>query len=401
MTELHAHADAILRAAIAAADPQPLVTRALAHAPEIAAARRVRLIAIGKASVRMARAAHDALGSRIVAAVVVAPHGSHDALPMMHAAHPVPDESSVRAAESVERTLTAATADDLVLVLLSGGASALTAAPAAGISILQYADCVRQLMRRGADIRALNIVRQHIDRLKGGRMAALAAPAPVLGLVLSDVVGDPLDIIASGPLSPPATTSADAARVLHAYGVSAPVTLLPDAPAAFDHVRVEIIGNNALAVAGAANQARALGYAVELLAAPVTGEAREAGEQFARAALERTARAPLCLLGGGETTVTVTGSGIGGRNQELVLAAALALHGEPGIVIGSIGTDGIDGPTDAAGAIADAAIAGDAARALAANDSYAFFRAHGGLIITGATGTNVMDVQVALIWNAD
>ena len=403
MADPRAHAEAILRAAIAAADPVPLVTRALTRAPQVHTASAITLIAIGKAAVPMAEAAHDVLGSRIAASLIVAPHGApHSRLPVMHASHPIPDDSSVAAAEAVERLLARAGADGLVIVLLSGGASALTVAPAAGISVLQYAGCVRQLLRAGADIRALNTVRQHIDRLKGGGMAALAAPAPVLGLVLSDVVRDPLDIIASGPLTRPAASAADAQRVLDSYGIELRIPRT-DALSLPTHAQVEVIGNNALAVEGAAAHARRLGYRTEILPQPITGEARDAGSALAERAIAARDAAPLCILGGGETTVTVNGTGTGGRNQELVLAAALALADADAqdVVIGSIATDGVDGPTVAAGAVADAHVnRAAAAAALANNDSYRYFREHGGLIVTAPTSTNVADVQVAITTRA-
>ena len=397
MRDIRADAVAILRAAIDAAQPGPLVERALADANDIDAAAHIFLLAMGKAAVPMAEAAQRVLGARITRSLVIAPHGARsETLRVMHAAHPLPDASSVRAAHAAELLLAHANEGDLVLVLISGGASALVAAPEHGITIEQYAACVRDLLHAGADIHELNIVRQHIDSLKGGRMAALAAPAKVLGLVLSDVVGDPLDIIASGPLTPATATPRDAAAVLRKRGVE-PMPLLCDTPRT-DNAHVRIIGSNAIARAGAGAHARALGYQTEVLEAPVTGEARDAGRAFARTALARRDRAPFCLLAGGETTVTVAGAGIGGRNQEFALAAALELDGVPEVAIGSIGTDGIDGPTAAAGAIADGSIDVDAAEtALLNNDAYTFFREHGGLIITGPTGTNVMDVMVAVI----
>ena len=397
MRNVRADAASILRAAIDAAQPGPLVERALAGESDIGSAAHIYLLAMGKAAVPMAEAAHRVLGARIARALVIAPHGAHsESLRVMHASHPLPDASSVRAAHAAELLLAHANEEDLVLVLISGGASALVAAPEHGITIEQYASCVRELMRAGASIHELNIVRQHIDSLKGGRMATLAAPAQVLGLVLSDVVGDPLDIIASGPLTPATATPRDAARILRNRGLE-PMPLLYDSPH-IDNARVRIIGSNSIALEGAAAHARTIGYETEVLDEPITGEARATGADFARAAIARRERAPFCLLAGGETTVTVSGSGVGGRNQEFTLAAALELQSADGIAIGSIGTDGIDGPTDAAGAIADGSI--DAARARAAlldNDAYTFFRDHGGLVITGPTGTNVMDVMVAIV----
>jgi glycerate-2-kinase len=315
-----------------------------------------------------------------------------------------------------------ATDGDVVVVLISGGASALCTAPAGTITIRDYAAVVHALLIAGADIRELNTVRAHIDCLKGGGMARLAGPARVLGLIVSDVVGSPLHVIASGPLSPVRTSVGDAVHVLERYGLwaDAPETVrrvltrTPEAAARdvepdFAHVTLRVIADNHTALAGAADAARRLGYDVRLAAEPVTGHAREAGLRIAQAAIDvagslRPGDRPVCLLTGGETTVVVTGSGVGGRNQELVLAAAIALRGIPGITVASLGTDGVDGPTDAAGAIADgdsvarAQSAGlDAALALDNNDSYSFFTRAGGHIVTGPTGTNVIDVQVALV----
>ena len=427
--ERASHIDLILRAAVAAADPADAVRASIADDTVIRAAHRVFVLAVGKAARVMAHAALEALPGRPVAALIVVPHGAPgdaaDAVAGAHvlsAAHPLPDPTSVAAAEQVIALLEDATDGDVVVVLLSGGASALCAAPAGTMTIREYAAVVHALLIAGADIRELNAVRAHIDRLKGGGMARLAGPARVLGLILSDVVGSPLHVIASGPLSPIRTSIRDAVSVLERYGIWADApdrlrrVLTPTYDAAvrdvepdFAHVTLRVIADNHTAVTGAADAARSLGYDVRAAAEPVTGPAREAGQRLARAAMDvaesiRPRDRPVCLLTGGETTVVVTGSGLGGRNQELVLAGAIALRGIPGITIASLGTDGVDGPTDAAGAIADgdsvarAESAGlDAALALDNNDSYAFFTRAGGHIVTGPTGTNVSDVQVALV----
>jgi glycerate 2-kinase len=278
---------------------------------------------------------------------------------------------------------------------------------------------VNTLSRAGADIGETNLVRRHLDVLKGGGMAQLAAPARVLGLVLSDVVGDRLDVIASGPLTPDDSAGEDALIVLRRHDAldccADSIRLALEAvprPDRSEHedlserVRVRIIGGNDVAMNGAADRAAELGYTVRRAPAPVTGSAREAGFTLAREAvyLQRTDTPPICIVAGGETTVAVQGQGKGGRNQELVLAACIALNGAAGITVASIGTDGVDGATDAAGAIADetslqdAAAAGvDARPVLADNDSFHFFQASNGLIMTGPTGTNVNDVQIALI----
>jgi hydroxypyruvate reductase len=419
-----ADAFAILRAAIAAADPAERVRHALLAAPELKRADRVHVVAIGKAACRMTAAADDVLKARIASRIVIVPFGSTCA-GALHAAHPVPDASSEAAARALVAAVDRTPPGALLLVLLSGGASALATLPATGITIADYGRCVALLQRAGADIGELNAVRKHIDLLKGGRLAVLAAPRTVLGLVLSDVVDDPVDVIASGPLAPDPTTFDQAIAVLSRRGVwhlcanSIRATLLrgaagldqetPKDAAALQHVRLEVIGGNGMARDGAAAAARRLGYRPLIVNPALTGEARAAAAWLAACARRwqtvlAPGEAPLCLVAGGETTVTVRGAGRGGRNQELVLAAALALENTPHIVIGAAATDGIDGNSEAAGAVADAAsIAAarerriDPDARLADNDSYGFFRAAGGLLVTGPTGTNVMDVQIALV----
>lgn len=410
------HAEAILRAAVAAADPAPAVVAALQDATgEMENARRVHVIAIGKAASRMAAAALTALPRSPESCLIVAPHGGprHGFIDcrLVTGAHPIPGGSSVRAGRAVAAALSAADDGDVVLVLLSGGASAICALPAEGVSLEGYARVVAALLRSGTDIHALNCVRRRIDTLKGGGMAALAAPARVLGLIVSDVPYDDPGVIASGPLSPDPATADDALGILRAHDLLDDVLeraiLRHDAvpAAAFAGVSTRIVLDNGAARRGAGQSARTLGYAVIDTDTPVTGEAREEGarlgEQVAR--LDAEAGRATCVIAGGETTVRVTGVGRGGRNQELVLAAALTLPQNGRAVIGSVGTDGVDGPTDAAGAVADAdavarAVASglDPRRFLERNDSYAFFRRVGGHIITGPTGTNVMDVMVGL-----
>lgn len=417
------HAETILRAAITAADPRPLVRHALETAPELQGDEPVRLVALGKAAPPMAEPAFELLGDRIIQHVIIAPAGTPTERPILFGAHPLPDESSVAAGRVVHDILHTAGPDEVVLVLLSGGGSAIAVQPLEPIAVDEYADCVARLMHAGADIGDLNLLRRHIDGLKGGRMAALAARASVLGLVLSDVVGDPLDTIASGPLSPDSSSAADALRLLRRYSLieecaesihhvltTCVRTGDGETPgpgsAVFERVRVRVVGGNDVAINGAADAARRIGYDVRRATHPVVGPAREAGVGLAREALllQRDAAQPVCIVAGGETTVLVHGAGQGGRNQEIVLAACIELAGTPGITVGSVGTDGVDGPTDAAGAIADETTLSEAASlglaagdALARNDSHTFFRQAGGLVTTGPTGTNVNDVQIALI----
>ena len=316
-----------------------------------------------------------------------------------------------------------------LLALISGGASSLMTFPVDGVTIDDMIATTSALMSAGADIRELNCVRKHSIRLKGGLMARASAGVAIRALVISDVIGDPLDVIASGPLVPDPTTYDAAIDILRARGVwdalprSVSAHLLAGANGdhtetpkpgdpCFANVEIEVIGNNALAVQGAATEARARGFDVEILDAPIAGEARIAGAALARRALDlrmqRRVNRPLCIVGGGETTVTVTGSGIGGRNLEFAAAAALEIDGARGVEIGSIGTDGRDGPTDAAGAIVDGATASRARTAganlvdhLANNDTLSALDAAGAVVRTGATGTNVMDVYLAAITPPD
>jgi len=333
------------------------------------------------------------------------------------AAHPVPDGRSVNAARRALQIATATAPGDLLIVLLSGGASALMALPADGITLEDKQDTVRRLLNGGATIGELNTVRKHLSAIKGGRLASATA-APVVTLAISDVVGDDLSVIGSGPTMPDPSTFADALTVLDARGgraayATAVVSVLergqrgevPETPKPEDprmtRSIARIIGGRMTAVEGAVEAARSRGYQVHVIERPVVGEARDAARTFAEDAhrAAATLNHPVCVVGAGETTVVVTGTGTGGRNQEF----ALSMIG-CGCVFGSIGTDGIDGPTDAAGAVVDpttakraAALGLDSRRFLEDNDSYHFFSALDDLLRTGPTGTNVGDVQVALI----
>lgn len=418
----------ILLAAIRAVDPRVLTANALRGWRSGLAPRSVDVIAAGKAAGTMVRGAGDALGDALRGGVAITP-GADSPMPGgVHAftgGHPMPNEEGARGARAAVRLLGEAGPSSRLLVLISGGASALMTMPASGITIADIVAMSGALMASGADIRELNCVRKHVDQLKGGLMARVAAGRTIRALVLSDVIGDPLDVIASGPLVPDPTTYDDAIRVLRVrrvWDAVAPAVrehLLagargehPETPKAgdpcFADVQISVVGNNTLAVEGAAAEARRRGFEVEVLDQPVSGEAREAGERFARRALERWSRAdaarPRCVVGGGETTVTVSGSGIGGRNLEFAAAAALTIDGASGIAVGSIGTDGRDGPTDAAGAVVDGetAVRARAARLeltdhLRNNDTLRPLDAAGAVVRTGLTGTNVMDVCVATV----
>jgi hydroxypyruvate reductase len=391
-------------------------------------------VAAGKAAATMARAAERVLGGRIDDAIAVAPPGPPSNLRrtrLMLASHPVPDARGVQAAEAVLAVARELGRDDLLLILLSGGASALLPAPVSGVSLEEKAGLTARLMAAGATIGELNTVRKHLSRLKGGGLARAAAPARVACLVLSDVVGDDLSTIASGPTVPDPTTYADAVEVLRRRGVyddapaairrhleaglrsEAPETAKPG-EALFARVSTRVIGNNAIAVAAAEREARRQGLRARVLTTRLEGEAREASRVLVAVLREcvetgRPAAPPVCLLAGGETTVTVRGPGRGGRNQEIAVAAADPLSRFPAhAVVASLATDGVDGASDAAGGVVDQETAREAAALglappaafLAASDSTSFLGPLGGLIVTGPTGTNVVDLTVLLAGDA-
>jgi hydroxypyruvate reductase len=412
-------------------DPTRLVTEVFErHPATVAGTDPVHVVAVGKAAAAMARAAAESLGPRISGGVVIAPPETEmDSLGNLGAfvgGHPFPTEGSELGARAVARLVDTLSAGDLLLCLVSGGGSALMTLPPSGVSLQDVRETTDLLLRAGATIDELNCVRKHLDGLKGGRLAEITAPARTLGLILSDVLGDPLDVIASGPLSPDPTTFSDALATLENHHVrdripapaleylesgvrgAVPESPGPDAPF-FADVDVRVVGNNRMAAHAALQEAVRRGYRSRLLTTTLSGEASEAGRMLAKRGLairggEGPIAPPACLIASGETTVEVRGTGRGGRNQELVLEAALTLHGRGPLLIASMGTDGIDGVSHAAGAFADhttiarAEVLGlDAATTLAANDSTPFFEALDDLIVTGPTGTNVMDVQVVLI----
>ena len=406
-----------------AADAHRLVRRAFEDPMLLARltdASAVSVVAVGKAAGPMLQAFAERAGRPLRIVVGIGP-ARPDGLPAgaewFDSAHPVPDQRSVNAARRVLDVAAATPPEDVLVVLLSGGASALMALPADSITLEDKQDTVRRLLTGGATIDELNTVRKHLSGIKGGRLA-VASPAPVVTLVISDVVGDDLSVIGSGPTMPDPSTFADALAVLDKRGGRAAypravVTLLecgqrgdvPETPK-LDDPRMarsfaRIIGGRMAAVQGAEMEALARRYHTHVIDQPIVGEAREAARAFAgEVHRAMTAlRRPTCVIGAGETTVHVTGDGLGGRNQEFTLAML-----ELGIWFGSIGTDGIDGPTDAAGAIVDpttaeraAALGLDPQAFLENNDSYHFFSALDDLVRTGPTGTNVGDVQVALI----
>jgi hydroxypyruvate reductase len=333
---------------------------------------------------------------------------------LRESAHPVPDQRGVDAAAEVLALATRAEADDLVICLISGGASALMPLPIEGFSLEEKQGLTRQMLAAGANIHEMNCVRKHLSRSKGGQLARAAAPAQVLTLILSDVIGDDLSTIGSGPTAPDPTTWAGVDEILTRFKLTLPrpvprvETPKPGDPL-FARVRNVIIGSNALSVDAAVLKAKELGYKPLVLSTTIEGETRDVARMHVQIAREvqrggRPVAAPACILSGGETTVTLRGTGMGGRNQEFALVAGMELEGVPGIVALSAGTDGTDGPTDAAGGLADA---GTVTRALAKgrrartdlenNDSYRFLEASGDLLKTGPTRTNVMDIRILLV----
>ena len=404
--KLRQDADAIIRAAIAAVLPDEAVRRALKgrHFPG-----RVLLVAAGKAAWQMARAAVEALGP-VDAGVVVTKYGHvQGQLPGVicyEAGHPVPDENSFRATQAALDLVAGAKETDTVLFLLSGGGSALFEKPLIPGGELQ--DITQQLLACGADIVEMNTIRKRLSAVKGGRFALACAPARVYSIVLSDILGDPLDMIASGPAVPDRSTCAQAQAIAETYGLrlsgAARACLQQETPKALDNVETHITGSVRELCAAAAAACGQLGYKPVLLTDHLDCEAREAGRFLADIARTHAGRGQAtAYLAGGETVVRLTGHGLGGRNQELALAAAPGLAGLPAAVF-SVGSDGTDGPTDAAGGYVDgdtaAALAArglDAGAVLADNDAYHALQAVDGLIVTGPTGTNVNDVAVVLV----
>ena len=390
---------------------------------------RILVVGAGKAVASMAKAMEDLLGDRISDGVIVVKdaHGLPlNKIKVREASHPVPDERGVKGTEKILSLVEKAGERDLIICLISGGGSALLIAPVSDISLEDKQKATELLLDSGATIHEFNTVRKHLSRAKGGRLAQMAYPATVSSLILSDVVGDDLDVIASGPTVPDSSTFQDADRILHDYGIwdqlASSVRLhiekgssgqIKDTPKSdnpvFKHCFQTLVGTNLQALEAAAKSAEGLGYRSFILSSKVEGEAREAAKFFTAIAKEvldseNPIKLPACVLCGGETTVTIQGDGRGGRNQEFALAAALAIDGLDNVVVLSGGTDGTDGPTDAAGAIADGATLKrarenglDPKDFLLRNDSYRFFQKLDDLLMTGPTRTNVMDIYLLLV----
>ncbi|HVO97536.1 MAG TPA: glycerate kinase [Bryobacteraceae bacterium] len=417
------HALQIFRAALAASDPQEAVLRHLkfdgrtltAGKRKYALSKfdRIQVIGAGKASASMARAMERLLGRRIAGGWINVKDGHAAHLRRIHqheCGHPIPDERGVEGTRRMAGIASNAGPRDLLIAVISGGASALTPAPVS-LTLAEKQDLTRTLLACGATIHEINTVRKHLSSFKGGQLARLTYPATTIALIFSDVIGDDLDVIGSGPTVPDRSTIADARAVMQKYGIVQPVQFHETPkPGDVEFTRVQnlIVGSNAQAIDAAYLQAKELGYKTMVLSTRIEGETRDVAGVHAAIAKEilasgRPLKTPACILSGGETTVTLRGSGKGGRNQEFVLAAAIALAGAGEVTVLSAGTDGTDGPTDAAGAIADSSTVEraremglDAPRFLAENDSYHFFEKIEGLIKTGPTGTNVMDVRVVL-----
>jgi hydroxypyruvate reductase len=396
---------------------------------ELSKVHRIFVVGMGKASAKMAASLEEILGERITAGLVVTADGYEEAterIEIATAGHPIPDARGLRAARKIADIIDEASKEDLVIVLISGGGSALLTLPENDIDLSDLTSVNELLLKCGATIKEVNTVRKHLSQLKGGKLARRAFPARVITFILSDVVGNPLDVIASGPTVGDPTTFNDALEILQRYqlwnkiptpvrerveaGISGKIeeTPKPD-DVIFEQVTNMIIGSGVVAAEAALKEAERLGYHSSLLTSTLEGEAREVGKVLASVAREEACHGrplplPALLLAAGETTVTVNGTGKGGRNQELALSAAIGIKGLRSVIITSLGTDGRDGPTDAAGAMVDGetidrinktGLSPD--ECLEQNDSYHALKASGDLIKLGPTGTNVADLFIVAV----
>ncbi|NOT57498.1 MAG: glycerate kinase [Deltaproteobacteria bacterium] len=440
-TQLHA----LFTAAVAAVDPRTLIARAisvdhdylLVHSYESEARTfsfplpdRVFILGAGKGAGLLAQGLEAVLGARVRGGAVVIPTGvsvDTQRVTLVHGEHPLPGPGSVSGAEHIRALLTRVQPYDLLCFCLTGGASSLLVSPAVGLSLADKLAVNRLLLACGADIHELNTVRKHLSQIKGGHFARLAFPTPLVSFILSDVIDDDLSTIGSGPTVPDASTFQDAWSILERYRLLEQVPtsvrahlaagcggMQPETPkpgdAVFAQVRNFLLGSNRIALAAAAVTAKAGGLRPVVLPRPLIGDTTDAARQFAAELRHQlgTIRDPVCVLAGGETTVRLTGQGKGGRNQEFALVVAQELAGEDRWTLLSAGTDGIDGPTDAAGAFVDGhtvpraqAHGLDPVRILAENDSYRLFTTLGDLFSPGPTGTNVMDLKIALLFPSE
>ncbi|ACM23345.1 glycerate kinase [Thermotoga sp. RQ7] len=377
----------------------------------------VFLVSVGKAAWRMAKAAFDVLNGKIRKGIVITKYGHSegpiDDFEIYEAGHPIPDENTMRATRRVMEIVEELNEKDTVLFLLSGGGSALFELPMEGVSLEELQKITDSLLKSGANIEEINTVRKHLSQVKGGRFAEKIFPARVVTLVLSDVLGDRIDVVASGPTSPDASTSEEAIRILERYRISVSnevkKALLKETPKHLSNVEIHVLGNVQKVCEAAKKIATEKGFNSEILTTTLDCEAKEAGRFIASIMKEikfrdRPLEKPAAVIFGGETVVHVKGNGLGGRNQELALSAAIALEGVEGVVLCSVGTDGTDGPTDAAGGIVDGRTAKilkemgeDPVEYLENNDSYNALKKAGALLKTGPTGTNVNDLIIGLV----
>ena len=410
---LRRNSETMIRRILAENMPQESVRQALENRDF---SGNVYLVAIGKAAWTMAKAASDFLGTRLRRGIVLTKYGhAQGALPrveIIEAGHPLSDENTLRGTEKAIALAEGLGAADELLFLVSGGGSALFEAPRDGITLDDIVSLNDQLLASGADIVQINMIRKRLSRVKAGRLAQIAAPARIFAIVLSDVLGDRLDSIASGPVAPDFATVEDVQRVVSAYRLRLTDVqmqyLLEETPKEVSHVETVITGSVRTLCKSAALAAEELGYRPIVLTTTLNCEAREAGRFLSSIAFDiqngtSSFQTPCAIIAGGETIVHVKGRGLGGRNQELALSAAKGLSGMEGVLLFSLGSDGTDGPTDAAGGIVDGSTAGrlrelglDIDRVLAENDAYHALKAVEGLLVTGPTGTNVNDVAVLL-----
>lgn len=431
---------AVLSAALEAADPRQAVLKCVhlegdrlriaEQTYSLADIADIYVVGAGKGAAPMAAACEEILGDRLTAGAVNVKYGyvtPTRRVRVTEAGHPLPDESSIEGTGRISDLAESAGENDLVLCVISGGASALLVQPPEGVTLAEMRQLTDALLKSGAPIEEINTVRKHLDEIKGGGLAALIWPARTVSLILSDVVGDPLDAIASGPTVPDPSTFEDTWAVLECYDLldRIPPSIvdhiargkagrIPETPKPrdqmFDRVQNVLVGSNEMAARAAREKATRMALNSDLLSTSVVGEARNIGGTLADLARHivregQPVRRPACVILGGETTVTVRGSGKGGRNQEMALAAAMGIDGLDGVMIACLATDGTDGPTDAAGAWVDGSTVARARRlglnptaARADNDTYPFFKTLGNLLMTGPTNTNVNDLAFVFVW---
>lgn len=409
MNTIRNDAEKIMKSCLKSAQPDTAVQSVLSHLP--AYKGHLYVVALGKAAWQMSSATVKILGDSIDQGICITKY-DHVKSQLEHftcyeAGHPVPDENSFRATRAAEGLVHGLGSDDLVILLISGGGSALFEDPAVDPEDLQQ--LTRQLLACGADITEINTIRKHLSHVKGGRFALQCAPARVVAIILSDIIGDPLDMIASGPAYPDSTTSEDALHILQKYDIhvsdSVRAELEKETPKQLDNVETHVTGSVRQLCAAATKEAVSLGYEPVYLTSSLSCEAREAGSFLASIARDHRAdHKKLAYIAGGETVVHLTGKGLGGRNQEIALSAARGIRGLEDTLVFSLGSDGTDGPTDAAGGIVDGTTADRLQQmnisiddVLRENDAYHALQKVDGLIMTGPTGTNVNDISVLLL----